>query len=361
MTGQVRRPRAGKGPGTGSWTMLDQTPRPLLPRLSRWLLVVVAALSAASLIIGATSSSPAAAQGSDGTAPAQGSPAVGSPPPAGAATAPTPSANPGGLVAGDVPTGPNSPAGSEGSDLTVPAPAAPVAPTPPAGAEKLDQPSLELQLPTGAGGVTSQPLTIVLLLTIIGLAPSMLLLMTAFTRIAIVLGLTRNALSLQGTPPNQVLIGLSLFLTLFVMGPVLTKANQTALQPYLKGEITQEQAYTNGIEPFREFMLSQVRDSDLELFASLAGGDRPANPDDVATSTLIPAFVIGELRAAFLLGFVIFIPFLVIDIVVSSTLMSMGMVMLPPVAISLPFKLLLFVVVDGWQLTVGTLVQSFRT
>ncbi len=221
--------------------------------------------------------------------------------------------------------------------------------------------SVNLELPTGTGGVTSQPLTIVLLLTVIGLGPSMLLLMTSFTRITIVLGLTRNALSLQGTPPNQVLIGLSLFLTLFVMGPVLTKANDQALQPYLKGEITQQQAYTKGIEPFREFMLSQVRETDLQLFASLAGGDRPANKNDIATTTLVPAFVIGELRAAFLLGFVIFIPFLIIDIVVSSTLMSMGMVMLPPVAISLPFKLLLFVMVDGWQLTVGMLVRSFQT
>ncbi len=275
-----------------------------------------------------------------------------------APTEATPPTDTGSVDPGDVPTGSGL---TTGTDLTVPAPVSPAAPTPPAGTAEDGAPSLNLQLPTGTGGVSSQPLTIVLLLTIIGLAPSMLLLMTSFTRIAIVLGLTRNALSLQGTPPNQVLIGLSLFLTLFIMGPVLTKANETALQPYLSGEITQEQAYTRGIEPFREFMLTQVRDSDLELFASLAGGDRPESAEDVPTTTLVPAFVISELRAAFLLGFVIFIPFLIIDIVVSSTLMSMGMVMLPPVAISLPFKLLLFVVVDGWQLTVGTLVQSFRT
>ncbi|MEZ5233292.1 MAG: flagellar type III secretion system pore protein FliP [Acidimicrobiia bacterium] len=245
--------------------------------------------------------------------------------------------------------------------VTVSTPA-PVAPDQPAGPDTpADAPSLNLELPTGTGGVTSQPLTIVLLLTVIGLGPSMLLLMTSFTRITIVLGLTRNALSLQGTPPNQVLIGLSLFLTLFVMGPVLSQANEEALQPYLNGEITQQEAYGRGIEPFREFMLDQVRDSDLELFASLSGGERPANPSDVSTATLVPAFVISELRAAFLMGFIIFIPFLVIDIVVSSALMSMGMVMLPPVAISLPFKLLLFVVVDGWQLTIGMLVQSFKT
>ncbi|MFN0029982.1 MAG: flagellar type III secretion system pore protein FliP [Acidimicrobiales bacterium] len=310
---------------------------------------------AAGVLISISGGTPAAAQSTGLGAPPE---QVGTPPPPATATEPTPAAEPSPLVPGAVPDGTANPAGSE---ISVPPPAAPVAPTPPAGADSSSEPSLELKLPTGEGGVTSQPLTIVLLLTIIGLAPSMLLLMTSFTRIAIVLGLTRNALSLQGTPPNQVLIGLSLFLTLFVMGPVLTQANETALQPYLKGEITQEQAYTAGIEPFRGFMLTQVRDSDLELFASLAGGDRPASPEDVPTSTLIPAFVIGELRAAFLLGFVIFIPFLVIDIVVSSTLMSMGMVMLPPVAISLPFKLLLFVVVDGWQLTVGTLVQSFKT
>lgn len=238
----------------------------------------------------------------------------------------------------------------------------PLIPETPAGSSSTgDAPSLTLQLPTGNGGVTSQPLTIVLLLTVIGLGPSMLLLMTSFTRITIVLGLTRNALGLQGTPPNQVLIGLSLFLTLFIMGPVLNQANDEALQPYLKGTITQEEAYTRGLEPFRAFMLDQVRESDLELFTSLAGGERPERPEDVATSTLVPAYVISELRAAFLLGFIVFIPFLVIDIVVSSTLMSMGMVMLPPIALSLPFKLLLFVVVDGWQLTVGTLVQSFRT
>lgn len=241
--------------------------------------------------------------------------------------------------------------------VSTPVPAEPAQP----GAAGTGSPSINLELPTGSGGVTSQPLTIVLLLTVIGLGPSMLLLMTSFTRITIVLGLTRNALSLQGTPPNQVLIGLSLFLTLFVMGPVLNKANDQALQPYLAGEITQQEAYSKGIEPFREFMLTQVRDSDLALFASLSGGERPANEADVSTATLVPAFVIGELRAAFLLGFIVFIPFLVIDIVVSSTLMSMGMVMLPPVAISLPFKLLLFVVVDGWQLTVGMLVQSFKT
>jgi flagellar biosynthetic protein FliP len=241
----------------------------------------------------------------------------------------------------------------------VDAPTAPVTPTVPGA--PANGPSVNLQLPTGNGGLTSQPLTIVLLLTVIALGPSMLMLMTAFTRIVIVLGLTRNALNLQGTPPNQVLVGLSLFLTLFVMAPVFSQANRDALQPYLKGEITQQEAYTKGIEPFRGFMFDHVREKDLELFMSLSGGERPENKADVPTATLVPAFIIGELRAAFLIGFIIFIPFLVIDLVVSSALMSMGMVMLPPSAISLPFKLLLFVVVDGWALTVGTLVNSFKT
>lgn len=240
-------------------------------------------------------------------------------------------------------------------------PTAPVTPTVPGAPADANGPSVNLQLPTGTGGVTSQPLTIVLLLTVVALGPSMLMLMTAFTRIVIVLGLTRNALNLQGTPPNQVLIGLSLFLTLFVMAPVFSQANRDALQPYLKGEITQQDAYTKGIEPFREFMFDHVRESDLELFTSLSGAERPRTAADVPTATLVPAFVIGELRAAFLIGFVIFIPFLVIDLVVSSALMSMGMVMLPPVTIALPFKLLLFVVVDGWALTAGTLVNSFKT
>lgn len=209
-------------------------------------------------------------------------------------------------------------------------------------------------------GTTTQPLTIVLLLTVVGLAPTLLILLTSFTRIIIVLGITRNALSLQGVPPNQVLIGLALFLSIFVMGPVLTEINDQALQPLLEGEMSQTEAFDAGMEPLREFMLSQVREEDLAVFVDLAG-DRPENPDDVALTTLIPAFVLSELRAGFIIGFLVFIPFLIIDIVVSATLMSMGMVMLPPVVISLPFKLLLFVIVDGWALLVPTLVTSFQT
>lgn len=220
-------------------------------------------------------------------------------------------------------------------------------------------PDLSVTVTDGESGST-QPLTIVLVLTVLALAPTLLILLTSFTRIIIVLGITRNALSLQGIPPNQVLIGLALFLTIFVMAPVLSEANDTALQPLLDGEISQTEAFEEGLIPFRTFMLEQVREADLEMFVDLSG-ETPATPDDVSLATLIPAFVISELRAGFIIGFLVFVPFLVIDIVVSATLMSMGMVMLPPVVISLPFKLLLFVIVDGWSLLVPTLVTSFAT
>jgi len=218
-------------------------------------------------------------------------------------------------------------------------------------------PDLSVTVGDGEQGAT-QPLTIVLVLTVLALAPTLLILLTSFTRIIIVLGITRNALSLQGIPPNQVLIGLALFLTIFVMAPVFEEANEVALQPLLNEEISQSEAFELGIEPFRAFMLEQVREADLEMFIELAGDD-PANPDEVSLTTLIPAFVMSELRAGFIIGFLVFVPFLVVDIVVSATLMSMGMVMLPPVVISLPFKLLLFVIVDAWSLLVPTLVTSF--
>ena len=242
---------------------------------------------------------------------------------------------------------------------TAAAPRTPAAPAAPAVVQPA--PGLQINLAPAAGASpTSQPLTILLLLTVVSLGPAMMILLTSFTRIVIVLGLTRNAMNLNGVPPNQVLIGLSLFLTLFVMGPVFSKANAEAIQPFLKGEITQSEAMTKGVAPFREFMFRQARESDLALFSKLSGNPEPADQEDVPTTTLIPAFVIGELRAAFLIGFVIFIPFLVIDLLASTALMSMGMVMLPPVLISLPFKLLLFVVVDGWFLVVQSLVKSFH-
>ena len=216
-----------------------------------------------------------------------------------------------------------------------------------------------LEIRDGKGGLT-QPVSLVILLGGLSLLPGMLIMVTAFTRIVIVMGLTRSALGTQGTPPNQVLIGLSLFLTLFVMGPALSQANEEAVQPYLKNEISQSQAFEKGIAPFREFMLKQVREQDLALFVELSGEEELANEDDVKITTLIPAFVISELRAAFLIGFIVFIPFLVIDLVVSAALSAMGMAMLPPSLISLPFKLLLFVAVDGWYLLVSSLVRSFQ-
>lgn len=235
-----------------------------------------------------------------------------------------------------------------------------IAPPDPAEVAPIDLiPDLSVSVDDGAAGAT-QPLTIVLVLTVLALAPTLLILLTAFTRIIIVLGITRNALSLQGIPPNQVLIGLALFLTMFVMAPVFNEANEVALQPLLNDEITQTEAFELGMEPFREFMLGQVRDADLQMFVNLSGED-PGSVDDVSLTTLIPAFVMSELRAGFIIGFLIFVPFLVVDIVVAATLMSMGMVMLPPVVISLPFKLLLFVIVDAWSLLVPTLVTSFAT
>jgi flagellar biosynthetic protein FliP len=200
---------------------------------------------------------------------------------------------------------------------------------------------------------------IIVLVTLLSIGPAVLMLVTSFTRIVIVLGLTRNALNLQGVPPNQVIIGLSLFLTVFVMSPVLTEVNNEALKPYLNHEITQEQAFERGAIPVKEFMAKQVRESDLAMFIDLSGDERPTDAVDVPFTTLVPAFVIGELRAAFIIGFVIFIPFLIIDLVVSASLMSMGMVMVQPMTVALPFKLLLFVLVDGWQLLAGSLIRSF--
>ncbi len=206
----------------------------------------------------------------------------------------------------------------------------------------------------------TQPVSLVLLLGALSVLPGLLIMVTAFTRIVIVLGFTRSALGTQGIPPNQVLIGLSIFLTFFVMGPVFSQTNHDAVQPYLKGTITQQVAFDKGIAPFRTFMLKQVREKDLQLFVDLSGKPAPKNSKDVPTTTLVPAYVISELRAAFLIGFVVFIPFIVIDLVVSAALSAMGMAMLPPSLISLPFKLLLFVAVDGWYLIVSSLVRSFH-
>lgn len=203
-------------------------------------------------------------------------------------------------------------------------------------------------------------LQILFLLTILSLAPAILVMTTAFTRIIVVLGFVRNALSTQQTPPNQVLIGLALFLTLFIMVPTWQQVNDQALQPYVNGKITQAQAIDKGMKPVRTFMFKQTREKDLALFVNLAKIKRPKTYNDVPTYVLIPAYTISELKTAFQIGFVIFIPFIVIDMVVASALMSMGMLMLPPMMISLPFKILLFIMVDGWSLVVRSLVMSFH-
>jgi len=224
-----------------------------------------------------------------------------------------------------------------------------------------------LALPTVSVGLgkVSKPadvavtLQIFFLMTVLSLAPSLLMMTTSFTRIVVVLSFLRSALGTQQAPSNQIVVGLSLFLTFFIMAPVWQQVNTQALQPYKAQTITQEEALKRGIAPVRKFMLSQVREKDLALFLSLSKLPRPRNSDDIPTMTLIPAFVVSELKTAFQIGFLVFIPFLVLDMVVASVLMSMGMMMLPPVMISLPFKILLFVLVDGWGLVIGSLVKSF--
>ncbi len=215
-------------------------------------------------------------------------------------------------------------------------------------------------------GASDQPkdialsLQIIALLTVLSLAPAILIMMTSFTRIIVVLSFLRNALATQQMPPNQVLIGLALFLTFFTMAPVFTEVNNNALKPYLDGQITQEEAFTQAMDPMREFMVKQTREKDLALFVNLSKSEQPNDINEVALTTIIPAFAISELKTAFQIGFILYIPFIVIDMVVASTLMSMGMMMLPPMMISLPFKLLLFILVDGWNLVVQTLLTSFR-
>ncbi|WP_170007402.1 flagellar type III secretion system pore protein FliP [Bacillus fonticola] len=200
---------------------------------------------------------------------------------------------------------------------------------------------------------------LLLLLTVLSLAPAILILMTSFTRIIIVLGFVRSGLATQQMPPTQVLIGLALFLTFFIMAPTLQEVNDQALQPLFDEEISLDEAYERASTPFKEFMSEQTRQKDLALFLNYTGAQTPESIDDIPITTLVPAFVISELKTAFQIGFMIFIPFLVIDMVVASVLMSMGMIMLPPVMISLPFKILLFVLVDGWYLVVKSLLESF--
>lgn len=212
------------------------------------------------------------------------------------------------------------------------------------------------------GGSDSQALRIILTLTLIGLIPTLLIMLTGFTRIVIVLSMVRNALGLQNMPPNTVIIGMALFLTYFVMSPVLTQVSDTALQPYLEEQINYQQFGERAMKPLREFMLKQTYQNDLDYFVDLAdvGQGQPVDDlDKIPDHVLISAFITSELKHAFAIGLFIYIPFIVIDMVVSSTLMAMGMMMLPPATISLPFKIMLFVLVDGWQLTIGTLIHSF--
>ncbi|MBF0188774.1 MAG: flagellar type III secretion system pore protein FliP [Magnetococcales bacterium] len=203
-------------------------------------------------------------------------------------------------------------------------------------------------------------LQIMALMTLFSLAPSLLIMVTSFTRVIVVMSFVRQAMGLQGQPPNQVMIALSLFITLFVMGPVFDRVWDTALSPYLDKQINEEVAVERGLKPIRAFMMRQTREKDLELFMQLSGVEKAQRPEDVPFRLVIPAFMISELKTAFQIGFMIYLPFLIVDMVVASVVMAMGMMMLPPLVISMPIKLILFVLVDGWSLVVGSLVQSFK-
>ena len=227
--------------------------------------------------------------------------------------------------------------------------------------------AMAVNLPTLSLGIkeantpaeVSTALQVLLVLTILTVAPAILLMTTAFTRIVIVLGFVRQAMGTQNTPPNQVILGLALFLTLFIMAPTFNTINNEALQPYMQQKITQQQALERSVGVMRDFMFSQVQEGELQLFIDITKEEQPEDKKAVSSTILIPAFMLSELKRAFQMGFMIYVPFLVIDMLVASVLMAMGMMMLPPIVISLPFKLLLFVLVDGWQLVVGSLMKSF--
>ncbi|MDQ1354594.1 MAG: flagellar biosynthesis protein FliP [Acidobacteriota bacterium] len=209
-------------------------------------------------------------------------------------------------------------------------------------------------------GELASTVKIALLLTLLTLAPAILMMMTSFTRLIISFYFLRQAMGLQGVPPNQVMIGLSLFLTLFIMSPVGLKINETAIKPYNEGKITEMEALNRSTEPIKEFMLRQTREKDLALFYQLSNTPRPASKKDVGMITLIPAFILSELKTAFQIGFLLYIPFLIIDIVVASILVALGMIFLPPIMVSLPFKIVLFIVADGWALLMSSLLRSFN-
>ncbi len=227
----------------------------------------------------------------------------------------------------------------------------------------IDDNTFDLSITSNLGSTRLEStLQILILLTILSLAPSILILLTSFTRVIVVFHFLRTAMGTQTTPPNQVLAGLAVFITLAVMAPVFSEVNTNAVQPYMAGNMKQEDALEAGIAPLRNFMLGQTREKDLKLFMTINGqsSDEIGDTEDIPIMTIIPAFVISELRTAFIIGFILYLPFIVIDMVVASTLMSMGMMMLPPTTISLPFKILLFVLADGWNLLIGQLVQSFQ-
>jgi flagellar biosynthetic protein FliP len=307
--------------------------------LGRFALIAVAA---AGLFLLPTSPASAAPSGSHASfvssvvrTPDVPGPTPGTGASSGTVSGPTPGtgANPG-TVSG--PTGPKGPSGNT-NDTTV---------------------SVDL---TGLTNKPSTSVTVIVAMTLLSLLPAILLTCTSFTKILVVLGLTRNALGLQQTPPNQVLAGLALFLSLFIMAPVLSSMNDTGVQPYLNGTKTSAQAYHDGVKPLKSFMLDHTNDDELTLLTNVAKRNLPKDRNDVSMATLVPAFVLSELKQAFIIGFIIFIPFLVIDIVVSGALMALGMMMMPPVMVSLPFKLLLFVLVDGWALVIKSLVASYAT
>ncbi len=227
-------------------------------------------------------------------------------------------------------------------------------------AQAVTLPSINLGFKsTDNPGEVVNAIKIVMLLTVLSLAPAILIMMTSFTRIIVVLSFVRQALGTQQMPPNQLLVGLALFLTFFIMAPAFNQINENALKPYLDNKISQDRAVDEALAPIRAFMWKQTRAVDVNLFVKLAKIEKPKTRADVPTSVLIPSFIISELKTAFQIGFIIYLPFLVIDLVISSVLMAMGMMMLPPVVISLPFKIMLFVLVDGWTLLVGSIVQSF--
>jgi len=223
-------------------------------------------------------------------------------------------------------------------------------------------PSIDIKVGGGDGNSpegTADSIQILLLLTVLSIAPAILILMTCFTRIVVVLSFVRTALATQQMPPNQVLVGLALFMTFFVMAPTFAQVNEKAVQPFMQGKMTQQQAFNAAVVPFKEFMAKHTREKDLALFLQYMKAERPKSIKDIPLLALVPAYAISELKTAFQIGFMLFVPFLVIDMVISSILMGMGMMMLPPVMISLPFKILLFIMVDGWYLIVKSLLQSF--